>query len=147
MNKEMELLLSEKEITFGDKRIIVKRFSLLDTIRIASQASGVASKIINDSEASANALSKLTYNGQNDDETAGVRLMGLVEILSVVGEDGVNLIKECIYKATNLEYEEVEKIDSVDGVDLLFAVYEVNKGFFSKLLDKTKKKEAKTKKQ
>ena len=28
-NKEMELLLSEKELKFGDKRVIVKRISLL----------------------------------------------------------------------------------------------------------------------
>ena len=145
MDKEMEVLLSEKEIKVGENLLVVKRFSLLDTIRLASQASGVVTHIMSDSEVSASALTKLTFQGENDEETNGIRLMGLVELLSVVGEEGTEFIKMCISKATNLDYEEVEQIDSVAGIDLVFAIYEVNKGFFSKLLSKVAKKETKKK--
>lgn len=146
MDKEMELLLSEKEVDFADKKIVVKRFSLLDTIRLASQASGVVAHILSNDEASANALTKLSFTGSTDNETNGVRIMGLLEILSILGDEGIDFIKNCISKSTNLDYEDVEKIDSVDGIDLIFAIYEVNKSFFNKLLDKTaKKKEKKSK--
>lgn len=146
MDKETEILLSEKEIKVGDKLLVVKRFSLLDTIRLASQASGVVAHIMGDSAVSASALTKLSFQGENEEETNGIRLMGLVELLSVVGDEGTEFIKMCISKATNLEYDEVEQIDSIAGIDLLFTIYEVNKGFFSKLLGKITKKETKKKK-
>ena len=40
--KELDILLANKEVKVGDKTVVVKRFSLLDTIRIASHLSGIA---------------------------------------------------------------------------------------------------------
>ena len=140
MNKEMEVLLAEREVTVNDKKIIVKRYSLLDTIRLAAHASSIVASVIQDSDKTASAITKLTFKGNNQTENNSIRMLGLVELLSIVGEDGVYLLKELLVKSTNLDEDEVEEIDLVDGIDLVFAMYEVNKGFFMKFMKKLEKK-------
>ena len=140
MNKEMEVLLAEREVTVNDKKIIVKRYSLLDTIRLAAHASSIVASVIQDSDKTASAITKLTFKGNNQIENNSIRMLGLVELLSIVGEDGVYLLKELLVKSTNLDEDEVEEIDLVDGIDLVFAMYEVNKGFFMKFMKKLEKK-------
>ena len=140
MNKEMEVLLAEREATVNDKKIIVKRYSLLDTIRLAAHASSIVASVIQDSDKTASAITKLTFKGNNQIENNSIRMLGLVELLSIVGEDGVYLLKELLVKSTNLDEDEVEEIDLVDGIDLVFAMYEVNKGFFMKFMKKLEKK-------
>ena len=140
MNKEMEVLLAEREVTVNDKKIIVKRYSLLDTIRLAAHASSIVASVIQDSDKTASAITKLTFKGNNQIENNSIRMLGLVELLSIVGEDGVYLLKELLVKSTNLDEDEVEEIDLVDGIDLVFAMYEVNKGFFMKFMKKLEEK-------
>ena len=67
-------------------------------------------------------------------------MMGLVELLGIIGEDGVDIVTDLIVKSTNLTDEEAEQIDVDEGIDLLFGIYEVNKGFFTKLSNKLQKK-------
>lgn len=147
MDKEMELLLSEKEINIGDKTIVVKRIALLDTIRIASKVSEIVSLVLNSSEAFDTALSKIFYNGITKDEDGkesklddtqlnAIRMTGVLELVGLVGDDAVNLLRTIIVKSTNLTQEEADTIDSVDGIDLLETIYEVNKGFFKKCMSK-----------
>ena len=155
MDKEMELLLSEKEVKVGDKKVIVKRIALLDTIRLASHLSGVVGTVVNHSELFGSALAKITYAGATDEEgnvtdspenINNIRMMGIIEAFGVVGEDGTDLLKDLIVKATNLSDDEVEDIDCTSGIDLLFEIYEVNKGFFEKCMSKLKEKLTKKKK-
>lgn len=149
MDKEMELLLAEKEIKIGDKNITVKRIALLDTIRLASHLSSVVSLVVNSSEKFSDALYKVTYSGTNDeerklsetqDEINGIRIMGFVELVGIIGEDGTELLKELIVKSTSLSDSEVEDIDCISGIDLISAIVEVNKGFFEKCMNKLKEK-------
>ena len=140
MDKEIDVLLAEKEVTINNKKVIVKRYSLLDTIRIAAHASSIVASVIQDSDKTASAITKLTFKGNNQIENNSIRMLGLVELLSIVGEDGVYLLKELLVKSTNLDEDEVEEIDLVDGIDLVFAMYEVNKGFFMKFMKKLEKK-------
>ena len=130
MDKEIDVLLAEKEVTVNDKKVIVKRYSLLDTIRLAAHASSIVASVIQDSDKTASAITKLTFEGNNPTENNSIRILGLVEILGIVGEDGVSLLKELLVKSTNLDEDEVE------GIDLVFAMYEVNKGFFTKFMNK-----------
>lgn len=139
MDKEMEVLLAEKEIKVNDKTVVVKRFSFLDTIRLASHASAIIAEVISDSEKTAGAITRLMFDSGNEKEDNMIRITGFVELLSIVGDDGVELLKEIMVRSTNLDETEVENIDSVDGIDLAFAVYEVNKGFFMKCMNKLKK--------
>ena len=140
MDKEIDVLLAEKEVTINNKKVIVKRYSLLDTIRLAAHASSIVASVIQDSDKTASAITKLTFKGNNQIENNSIRMLGLVELLSIVGEDGVYLLKELLVKSTNLDEDEVEEIDLVDGIDLVFAMYEVNKGFFMKFMKKLEKK-------
>lgn len=146
MDKEMEVLLSEKEIKLGEKKVIVKRIALLDTIRLASHISEVVSVAVNSSEAVTEALYKIGYQGDaeskdsSEDVLTGVRITGFIEIFGILGKDGTDLLKELIVKSTNLTDDEAEQVDCVDGVDLLSAIYEVNKGFFGKLSSKLQEK-------
>lgn len=153
MDKEMELLLSEKEIKIGDKTVVVKRIALLDTIRLATRLSDIVGLMVRSSEAFSEAFYKISYNGrktedgnevkESQNDINGVRALGLIEILGLVGEDGTDILKDLIVKSTNLDEREAESIDCIDGIDLLFTIFEVNKGFFEKCMNKLKEKIAK----
>jgi len=146
MDKEMELLLSEKELVINDKRIVVKRIALLDTIRLAARLSEIVSIALNSSEAVTSALYKISYSGnpnvenETDESINSIRITGLFEIFGILGEDGTSLLKDVIVKSTNLSDVEAEQIDCVDGIDLISTIVEVNAGFFKKLSNKLKEK-------
>ncbi len=146
MDKEMELLLSEKEIEVGEIEVVVKRIPLLDTMRIAAKLSDVLSKVLNNTEGFNLAMYKILYNGNKDnpDETENdkmaIRITGVLELIGLAGDDAIDLLKMVILKSTNLDKENVEKLDPIGGIDLLEAIYEVNKGFFEKCMSKLKVK-------
>jgi hypothetical protein len=134
--EEMDILLSDKELKIGDKKVIVKKLSLLNTVRIASQLSGIISSIMQDSTKTADAIAKMAYDSTNTTEALNIKLMGFMEILNIVGDDGVELLNSIIEKSTNLTDDEVEELSAEDGLDVVYSIYEVNKGFFTKLTDK-----------
>lgn len=146
MDKEMEVLLSEKEVKVSGKKVVVKRIALLDTIRLASHLSEVVGLALNSSDGVINAVAKITYQGnkeiegETESDINGIRIAGLVEILGLLGNEGVDLLKDILVKSTNLSEEDIEGIDGVDGIDLIEAVIEVNKGFFVKSMNKLKEK-------
>lgn len=139
-NKEMELLLSEQEIKVDGKTVVVHKLAMLDTIRLASQMSSIAAAIVNNSDAAANAIGKLAVNSGDLNSDNAIRLIGMVEILGLVGEDAADLIQNIVVKSTNLTEDEAELISAEEGIDLLFKIYEVNKSFFKKFLQKLKEK-------
>lgn len=149
MDKEMDLLLSEKEIVLGEKKVIVKKIALLDTIRLASQLSDIVSTVLNSNKDFDVALYKIFYNGGRKDEDGNeikeseaelntIRISGILEIIGLLGDDAVNFLKNLIIKSTNISFEDAEKVDASDGIDLLFIIYEVNKSFFKKCMSKLK---------
>ena len=147
-DKELDILLANKELKVGDKLVVVKRFSLLDTIRIASHLSSIAGMILNATDATATALNKVMYNpteeGVSEQTVNSIRFMGMLELIGILGEEGADLMADIIAKGTR---DEVEEIDAIDGVDILFTLYEVNKGFFTKFMNKLEKKMPKAKKE
>lgn len=134
---EMEVLLAEREVPIGDKKIIVKRYSLMSTIKIASKASGIATAFLSNSEVTASAFAKLTVNSDSEDLTA-IRLLGMIELISMLGDTGAEFIRTCIAYATVLTDEEIDDLDPDAGIDLIMSIFEVNKGFFTKCLNKLK---------
>ena len=58
----------------------------------------------------------------------------------MLGEDGVDFIKELILKSTTMEEEDVEAVSLEDSVDLIESIYEVNEGFFTKFTKKVNEK-------
>lgn len=149
--KELDILLANKEVKVGDKIVTVKRFSLLDTIRIASHLSGIAGMVLNATDATATALNKLMYSpteeGVSEQTVNSIRFMGLLELIGILGDEGADLVADVIRKGTNLDSTEVDELDALDGIEILFTLYEVNKGFFTKLLNKLEKKIPKVKKE
>lgn len=141
VNEELELLLSEKEVTFGDKKVVVKKLSMLDTIRIASNLSNVVANVMSNSDAVSSAIAKIGFKSEdNSGDESMIRIMGFIEMLGLIGDDGVDLLKSIIDKSTTLTAQEIEDIDLVDGMDLLQVIYEVNKGFFKKCGKKLEEK-------
>ena len=141
VNEELELLLSEKEVTFGDKKVVVKKLSMLDTIRIASNLSNVVANVMSNSDAVSSAIAKIGFKSEdNSGDESMIRIMGFIEMLGLIGDDGVDLLKSIIDKSTTLTAQEIEDIDLIDGMDLLQAIYEVNKGFFKKCGKKLEEK-------
>jgi hypothetical protein len=131
-NKEMDLLLSEKEMSVGGKMVTVKRIALLDTIRIAAKISDLVAKVLGNPEIFDSALNKIMYRKEeaSQEEINGVRMTGIIDLLGLIGDDSVDIIRYIILKSTNMTEEEVENVDCLEGVDLLTEVYKINKGFF-----------------
>ena len=141
MDKEMELLLSEKEITLDGKQVIVKRIALLDTMRLTTHLSDVVSSVLSNESAFNKAMGKILFNGNENSTEAdinSIKALGIVEMIGLIGEDGADFIRDLILKSTNLSSEDVEKIDCLSGIDLLTTIYEVNKSFFVKCMSKLK---------
>lgn len=145
LKEEMELLLSDKEVTLGDRKIIVHKISLIDSIKMTSYLSNIVSKLMNDFDGVAQALAKLTIGEDNDKEAMQIRAVGAVELLAFIGEDSADFISNLIAKTTNVPEDEVDSISAEDGIDLLFDIYEVNKSFFTKFMSKLQKKAGKKK--
>ena len=143
MEKEMELLLNtEKEVKIGNKKVVVHKISMLDSIKLASHLSVIATALIANSDATAKALTMLQVGDNEEEDNSNVRLLGIAQLLAILGTEGADLLGDIIEKCTNLEEEEVAKIPAEDGIDLLFEIYEVNKSFFTKLSQKLKEKVA-----
>ena len=149
--KELDILLANKEVKIGDKLVVVHRFSLLDTIKIASHLSGLAGMVLNSTDATATAINKLMYRPIDDNVSEqtvnSIRFMGLLELIGILGDEGADLVADILRKGTNMTTDEIEELDALDGVELLFDLYEVNKGFFTKLLNKLEKKIPKAKRE
>lgn len=150
-DKELDLLLnSEKELRFGNKKVIIHKISMIDSIKLASHLSVLANAVVNNSETAARALTLLKYTDTTSSEeeaSAGsLRLLGLAQILSLIGNEGANIIADIVEKCTNLTYEEIDNFPAEDGLDLLFEIYEVNKSFFTKFSQKLDERMQKSKK-
>ena len=115
---------------------------MLDTIKLASDLSKVASALVDNSDLIASAITKITYQDKEnkDDDYTMFRIMGALELLSAVSENSVDFIHDIIEKSTNLEYDEVGELDNEAGMDVLCPIYKVNKSFFQKLFKKLKEK-------
>ena len=147
MEKEMELLLNtEKEVKIGNKKVVVHKISMLDSIKLASHLSVIATALIANSDATAKALTMLQVGDNEEEDNSNVRLLGIAQLLAILGTEGADLLGDIIEKCTNLEEEEVAQIPAEDGIDLLFEIYEVNKSFFTKLSQKLEEKVATPKK-
>ena len=143
MEKEMELLLdTEKEVKIGNKKVVVHKISMLDSIKLASHLSVIATALIANSDATAKALTMLQVGDNEEEDNSNVRLLGIAQLLAILGTEGADLLGDIIEKCTNLEEEEIDQIPAEDGIDLLFEIYEVNKSFFTKLSQKLKEKVA-----
>ena len=144
---EMDLLLSEREIKEGTKKFIVKKISMLNAIRLTTKQSGVAKRLMQDSEGFSIAISELSDVDENNKATTtSIRLLGFVDLVTMIGDDGVDFIKELIVKSTTMTDEDVEMIALEDSVDLIQNIYEVNEGFFTKFIAKVNEKLAVVKK-
>ena len=64
----------------------------------------------------------------------------------MIGDEGVDFIKDLIVKSTTMTDEEVEMITLEDSIDLFQNIYEVNEGFFTKFITKVNEKLAVVKK-
>lgn len=138
---EMDLLLAEREIKVGTKKFIVKKISMLNAIRLTTKLSDVVKRLMEDSDSFSRAMSELSYVNEKDNRaTQSIRVLGVIDLISMLGEDGVDFIKELILKSTTMEEEDVEAVSLEDSVDLIESIYEVNEGFFTKFTKKVTEK-------
>ena len=59
--EELEVLLADKEVTVNGNKVVVKRLSFLDTLRLTQHLSGIVTRIINDADTFSSALTKIMY--------------------------------------------------------------------------------------
>lgn len=136
--EELDVLLADKEVTVNGNKVVVKRLSFLDTLRLTQHLSGIVTRIINDADTFSSALTKIMYKSDNPETDTVIRANGLLEITNSLGEDGIEFLMDIIVKSTSLTEDEIEEIDCEAGIDLAFDIYEVNKGFFMRCLKKLK---------
>ena len=151
----MDMLLAETEIKINRQVVEVKKFPMLAGIRLTARLSKLVNKVLGD-ENSVNqfntAVNAMFVDGANEAETNGFRLFGVKTLMGLLGDDLIDIISYVISKSTNLTNDEIEDINLEEGLDLLFEIFNVNKGFFTKFSTKLKalgteaKKETKKKK-
>ena len=140
-NEEMELLLSDQEVKVNGKTVTVHKFPMLAAIRITAKLSKLVGKAIKDEESASNvetAFNALILGGSDTDDSKAYLAYGIRIFMEMFGEPLVDIISDVIYKSTDLGKDDIETIDLEDGIDLLTAIYEVNKGFFTKFTNKLK---------
>ena len=140
-NEEMELLLSDQEVKVNGKTVIVHKFPMLAAIRITAKLSKLVGKAIKDEESTSNvetAFNALILGGSDTEDSKAYLAYGIRIFMEMFGEPLVDIIGDVIYKSTDLGKDEIEAIDLEEGLDLLVAIYEVNKGFFTKFMSKLK---------
>lgn len=140
-NEEMELLLSDQEVEVNGKTVTVHKFPMLAAIRITAKLSKLVGKAIKDEESVSNvetAFNALILGSSDADDSKAYLAYGIRVFMEMFGEPLVDIIGDIIYKSTDLGKDEIEAIDLEEGLDLLTAIYEVNKGFFTKFTNKLK---------
>ena len=140
-NEEMELLLSDQEVKVNGKTVTVHKFPMLAAIRITAKLSKLVGKAIKDEESASNvetAFNALILGGSDTDDSKAYLAYGIRIFMEMFGEPLVDIISDVIYKSTDLGKDDIETIDLEEGIDLLTAIYEVNKGFFTKFTNKLK---------
>jgi hypothetical protein len=140
-NEEMELLLSDQEVKVGGKTVLVHKFPMLAAIRITSKISKLVGKAIKDEDTTSNvetAFNAIILSGGDTEDSKAYLAYGIRILMEMFGETLVDIIGDIIHKSTDLGKEEIEAIDLEEGLDLLTAIYEVNKGFFTKFTNKLK---------
>ena len=140
-NEEMELLLSDQEVKVNGKTVTVHKFPMLAAIRITAKLSKLVGKAIKDEESASNvetAFNALILGGSDTDDSKAYLAYGIRIFMEMFGEPLVDIISDVIYKSTDLGKDDIETIDLEEGIDLLTAIYEVNKGFFTKFMNKLK---------
>ena len=140
-NEEMELLLSDQEVKVNGKIVTVHKFPMLAAIRITAKLSKLVGKAIKDEESASNvetAFNALILGGSDTDDSKAYLAYGIRIFMEMFGEPLVDIIGDVIYKSTDLGKDDIETIDLEEGIDLLTAIYEVNKGFFTKFTNKLK---------
>lgn len=140
-NEEMELLLSDQEVKVNGKIVTVHKFPMLAAIRITAKLSKLVGKAIKDEESASNvetAFNAMILGGSDTEDSKSYLAYGIRIFMEMFGEPLVDLISDVIYKSTDLDKDEIEAIDLEEGLDLLVAIYEVNKGFFTKFTNKLK---------
>ena len=140
LKDEMELLLSDKEATVDGKTVVVHKISLIDSIKMTSYLSAIISNALTNIEAVNSAVAKLMFNSEDERETMQIKAVGVAELLSLVGDDAPEFVGKLIVKTTNISEDDVDNVSAEAGIDLLFDIYEVNKGFFTKFMNKLQKK-------
>lgn len=138
-NEEMELLLSDQEVKVNGKIVTVHKFPMLAAIRITAKLSKLVGKAIKDEESVSNvetAFNALILGGSDTEDSKAYLAYGIRVLMEMFGEPLVDLISDVIYKSTDLDKDDIESINLDDGFDLLVAIYEVNKGFFTKFMSK-----------
>ena len=135
----MEMLLADThEVKINGRNIVIKKFPMLAGIRLTSKISNIVSKVVSGDEKTENfntAINALFVNGSTDADTRAFKIFGLRVLF---GDDISDIVSFVISKSTTLSDEEIEEINLEDGLDLLYEIFNVNKGFFTKFSTKLK---------
>lgn len=150
--RELEALFSHEKIKIDGKDVVVKKYSFLSAMKLTAKLSNLAHSVLEDAQKASLALAHISYESENESEVFSMKLMGIMELLDLVGDSGIDFVKLAIEEATGLTDEEFEEIDAESGLCLLYEIYKVNKSFFTKFMTKLeaqtpKKKKTKEKKE
>lgn len=136
--EEMEVLLAAKEVTIKGKKMEVNPLSFKNTLKVALKATDIVNSALNNSEGISSAITKLTVVEGTDgiEDAKGVKLIGAVELAGIIGEEGIDFLLEIIKMSVNITDDELDKVDPLEGIEIVEAIYKVNKDFFTKCMNK-----------
>ena len=127
---ETEVLFAEKEVVIGNETIVIKPYSWAQSMKLVKPLGVIVQVVFKN----ADKLQLATKNFGKAD-TVIEQVMPIIDLFNEIEiETLADAICEFLVTATKKDKEYIQSLGVDDVLEVGKAVYEVNKGFFSKRL-------------
>ena len=130
MQNEMDIIIGEKIVQVGGEDITIKKFSFKQGQLVAINIAKLVKTLLNYTEEVAFGINLIKENS-NPIEA----ITGLSCILASLEPKDVDNFNEIIRIGAKLSKEQMEELDLEEGIELVVAMYEVNKSFFTRFMN------------
>ena len=127
---EMDIIIGEKIVQVSGEDITIKKFSFKQGQLVAINIAKLVKTLLNYTEEVAFGVNLIKENS-NPIEA----ITGLSCILASLEPKDVDNFNEIIRIGAKLSKEQMEELDLEEGIELVIAMYEVNKSFFTRFMN------------
>ena len=128
---EMDIIIGEKIVQVGGEDITIKKFSFKQGQLVAINIAKLVKTLLNYTEELALGINLIKENNNPIEVVTGLSC-----ILASLEPKDIDNFNEIIRIGSKLSKEQMEELDIEEGIELVTAMYEVNKGFFTKFMKK-----------
>lgn len=132
MTNETDVLFGREVVSVGDKELEIKKFTWEKTIYITPILGEIIIGILPYAE---DIVNKIKYLQDLGEDAGAVEVaVAIAEIISKIDKKTLENFNKIIAISAGLTKKEMEQLELEEGINLVVAIYNVNKGFFTKYL-------------